>query len=168
MIGQFLYWLQESREKVFIVATANDVSSLPPELLRKGRFDELFFVDLPEAEDRAEIIRLYYQMYLETDVSPYLLEELVMLSEGFAGADIEAAIHEIASYKLLQGLNTAAVSDDVIKGEFRNLVPFSQTNPEDVAAIRAWGLERAVPAGRLRRTDVGEAGRGARRIITAN
>ena len=59
LIGQFLYWLQESTSKVFMVATSNDVTSLPPELLRKGRFDELFFVDLPDEQDRAEIMRLY-------------------------------------------------------------------------------------------------------------
>lgn len=59
MIGQFLFWLQESTEKVFVVATANDVTKLPPELLRKGRFDELFFVDLPEEQEREDIINLY-------------------------------------------------------------------------------------------------------------
>nr|WP_313777374.1 AAA family ATPase [Mycobacterium sp.] len=168
MIGQFLYWLQESRSKVFVVATANDVSSLPPELLRKGRFDELFFVDLPDSEDRAEIIRLYYQSYLETDVSPYLLDELVSLSEGFAGADIAAVIHDLASYKLRQGLGAGPIPDDLVKDEFRNLMPFSRTNPEDVAAIRAWGLERAVPAGRQRQVEEGDYGRGTRRIMTPN
>ncbi|MCF6389350.1 AAA family ATPase [Mycobacterium sp. MBM] len=168
MVGQFLYWLQESRAKVFIVATANDVASLPPELLRKGRFDELFFVDLPDAEDRAEIIRMYYQTYLKVDVSPYLLDELVTASDGFAGADIAAVVHEVASYATLQGLSGAAVPDDVVKDLFANLVPFSQTNPEEVAAIRAWGAERAVPAGRTRRSDTGGPVRAARRIMTIN
>ncbi|MBS1696412.1 MAG: AAA family ATPase [Actinobacteria bacterium] len=167
LIGQFLYWLQESRSKVFIVATANDVTSLPPELLRKGRFDELFFVDLPDAEDRAEIIRLYFQTYLQSDASPYMIEELVALSEGFAGADIASVIHEVASYRLLEGVEAGAIPDEVIKDQFRNLVPFSQTNPEEVAAIRAWGLERAVPAGRSRHDYATENSRPTRRIMTA-
>lgn len=168
MIGHFLYWLQESRSKVFVVATANDIGSLPPELLRKGRFDEVFFVDLPDPDDRAEIIRMYFQSYLDTDVSPYLLEELVTLSDGFAGADIAAVIHELASYRLLQGLGTAPVPDDVIKDDFSRLVPFSQTNPEEVAAIRAWGQERAVPAGRAYPIASGGPVRAVRRIMTPN
>jgi SpoVK/Ycf46/Vps4 family AAA+-type ATPase len=64
MVGQFLFWLHESTAKVFIVATANDVSKLPPELLRKGRFDELFFVDLPGEEERKDIFQLYIQRNL--------------------------------------------------------------------------------------------------------
>ena len=70
LIGQFLFWLQESTAKVFVVATANDVPSLPPELLRKGRFDEMFFVDLPDAKDREEIIRMYVTRYLEPSSRP--------------------------------------------------------------------------------------------------
>lgn len=168
LVGQFLYWLQESQSKVFIVATANEVSALPPELLRKGRFDELFFVDLPDAEDRAEIIRMYFRTYLESDVSPYLLDELVALSEGFAGADIAAVIHEVASHRLLDGARAGAIPDEFIKDEFRNLVPFSRTNPEEVAAIRAWGLERAVPAGRVKQDPFAATARPARRIVTSH
>lgn len=165
LVGQFLFWLQESRAKVFVVATANDVASLPPELLRKGRFDELFFVDLPDAEDRAEIIRMYYRTYVKTDVSPYLLEELVELSDGFAGSDLTAAIQEVANYRVLKRIDPSAVPDEVVKDQFRSTMPFSRTNPEDVAAIRQWGLERAVPAGRDR-VDVHGAGRSGRRIVT--
>lgn len=166
LVGQFLYWLQESRAKVFVVATANDVSSLPPELLRKGRFDEIFFVDLPDAEDRAEIIRIHYRTYVESDVSPYLLDELVRLSEGFAGSDLAAVVQEIASYRVLQGIDSAAIPEDYVKGRFRDLMPFSQTNPEEVEAIRAWGHERAVPAGRARTESFDDGLRTGRRIVT--
>lgn len=166
LIGQFLYWLQESRAKVFVVATANDVTSLPPELLRKGRFDELFFVDLPDDDDRAEIIRMYYTMYLEADPSPYLLDELVKLSEGFAGSDLAAVVHDLAAYRTLRGISTADIPEDLVRERFRDLVPFSQTNPEEVAAIRAWGLERAVPAGKAHRSTPTNAG-GGRRIMTS-
>ena len=65
MVGQFLFWLQECKKQVFVVATANDVSMLPSELLRRGRFDELFFVDLPTEEERREIISLYMSKYLD-------------------------------------------------------------------------------------------------------
>lgn len=146
LIGQFLFWLQESRSKVFIVATANDVTSLPPELLRKGRFDEMFFVDLPDANDREEIIRMYFNRYLKYDAPPHLTDELVSLSEGFSGSDIDAAVHDIASAMFVNG-EVPRPSDSDIKAYFRNVVPYSQTNPEDVAGIRTWGAGRCLPAG---------------------
>lgn len=146
LIGQFLFWLQESTSKVFLVATANDVSTLPPELLRKGRFDEMFFVDLPDAEDRAEILAMYFQRYLDHDVPPHQLDELVTLSEGFSGSDIDAVVHDIASQQLTRGA-VGVPSEDEVVAHFRNVVPFSHTNSEDVALIRAWGLNRCVPAG---------------------
>ena len=103
LIGQFLFWLQESTSKVFLVATANEVTSLPPELLRKGRFDEIFFVDLPDEDDRREIIELYFRKYLEMDPSPLLVDELVEISEGFAGFNvISYAVHGVGNnYTLL-------------------------------------------------------------------
>lgn len=167
LIGQFLYWLQESTSKVFMVATANDVGSLPPELLRKGRFDELFFVDLPDEDDRSEIVRLYFDKYLQMDPSPYLLDELVRLSEGFAGADLESVVHDIAAEMFLQN-GGALPSDEYVREMFSNVVPFSQTNPEEVAAIRAWGKDRAVPAGRPTADSRRSVGGTARRIVITN
>lgn len=146
LIGQFLFWLQESTAKVFMVATANDVASLPPELLRKGRFDEMFFVDLPDAADRAEMIRLYFAYYLQYDISPLLEEELVTLADGFSGSDIDAVIHEIAAQQHLRRSDSPP-SENEIRAQFRSVVPYSQTNSEDVALIRAWGSTRCVPAG---------------------
>lgn len=145
LISQFLYWLQESTNKVFTVATANDVQRLPPELLRKGRFDEIFFVDLPDDEERAEIIRLYFRLYVEQEPSPFLVDELVKSSEGFAGADLAATIQDIAWDRRDRNDN-GPVDDSLVIQAFENVVPFSRTNPEDVAAIRQWGLERAIPA----------------------
>ncbi len=167
LIGQFLFWLQESRAKVFLVATANEVTSLPPELLRKGRFDELFFVDLPDEDDRREILELYFRKYLNTDPSPFLLSELVELSAGFAGSDLDATVHEIATSAYLGGGVTP--TEDQIKQVFANVVPFSRTNPEEVELIRAWGRDRAVPAGRPHAETQSE-GRGAvsRRVVVLN
>lgn len=146
MIGQFLFWLQESTSKVFIVATANEVASLPPELLRKGRFDEMFFVDLPDRNDREEILRLCFRRYLKYDVPPDLVADLVVLTDGFSGADIDGAVHELASSRFASG-GVGTPVDSEVKAYIGNIVPFSQTNPEDVAAIRSWGLGRCIPAG---------------------
>jgi ATP-dependent 26S proteasome regulatory subunit len=165
LIGQFLYWLQESTSKVFMVATSNDVSSLPPELLRKGRFDELFFVDLPDELDRAEIINLYFQKYLHRLPEPALLDDLVALSSGFAGSDLEWAVHQIASAAFLS--KQPLPTDDFVKEKFAAVMPFSRTNPEEVNAIRAWGKERAVPAGRTVHSDGHPAG-GSRRVVISN
>ena len=167
LIGQFLFWLQESRSKVFMVATANDVSSLPPELLRKGRFDEIFFVDLPDEDERRDILTLYFRKYLSYDPSPYLLADLVAITEGFAGSDLDAAVHEIATAAFLN--RTGVPSDDYIKDVIGNVMPFSRTNPEEVESIRAWGRERAMPAGRPWSPGPTDSGHGpGRRIVVLN
>ncbi|AQU89273.1 ATPase (plasmid) [Komagataeibacter nataicola] len=144
MIGQFLFWLQESQARVFVVATANDVSKLPPELLRRGRFDELFFVDLPGSDERREIISLYVERGKLQPLDAGLLEELVELSEGFAGADLEAAVREVVEEAFLNG--DAGITPNLYRSSFQNIVPLSRTSPEQIEAIRAWGRERAVPA----------------------
>lgn len=144
LVGHFLYWLQEGRARVFVVSTANDVSRLPPELLRRGRFDELFFVDLPNPSERKQIVSLYARRYLHRDVSSSLLSDLVELTDGFAGADLDAAVAEIAKEAILKG--EAAIDDSYWLTVFGNIVPLSKTNPEAVEAIRIWGRERAVPA----------------------
>ena len=144
LVGQFLYWLQEARSRVFVVATANDVSRLPPELLRRGRFDELFFVDLPTPDERKEIISIYVQRGLKRDIPVSLMNELVELSDGFAGSDLESAVREVVKEAYLKG--DGAVNDQLFTMSFQNLVPLSKTSPEQIEAIRAWGRERAVPA----------------------
>ncbi|MBP0639122.1 AAA family ATPase [Cupriavidus sp. AcVe19-6a] len=144
LVGQFLYWLQEARSRVFVVATANDVSRLPPELLRRGRFDELFFVDLPSPEERREIIGIYVQRGLKRGIDANLMNELVEFSEGFAGSDLESAVREVVKEAYLNG--DAAVSDELFRRSFQNVVPLSKTSPEQIESIRAWGRERAVPA----------------------
>lgn len=144
LVGHFLFWLQESRARVFVVATANDVRRLPPELLRRGRFDELFFVDLPTPEERAEIIAIYARRNLQAPLAAVLVEELVQMSDGFAGADIEAAMREVAKEAIRSG--DANLTDEVFRRSFVNVVPLSKTSPEQIEDIRAWGRERAVPA----------------------
>jgi ATP-dependent 26S proteasome regulatory subunit len=144
LVGHFLYWLQEGRARVFVVATANDIAKLPPELFRRGRFDELFFVDLPNHDERQEIIALYARRYMHRELPPAMLAELVDLSDGFAGSDLDAAVAEVAKEAILKG--DAAITDAHWSTVFSNVVPLSKTNPEAIDAIRAWGRERAVPA----------------------
>jgi len=136
--------LQESRARVFVVATANDVSRLPPELLRRGRFDELFFVDLPTPEERREIIAIYIKSGLKREFETSLMDELVQLSEGFAGADLQSAVREVVKEAFRNG--DASVTPELFRRSFQNLVPLSKTNPEKIEEIRAWGRDRAVPA----------------------
>lgn len=144
MVGQFLFWLQECKKQVFVVATANDVSLLPSELLRRGRFDELFFVDLPTTAERKEIIALYSKKYLKLEMSESLTDKVVEISDGFTGADLESSIRDIA-YRVLAADNFT-LNDESIITAFNNVVPLSQTAPEKIEAIRNWGKERAVPA----------------------
>lgn len=146
MVGQFLFWLQECRKAVFVVATANDVSQLPSELLRRGRFDELFFVDLPTEEEREDILGLYFQRYLQVDIhtNETFARQLVELTEGFTGADLESAVRELAYRKVADPDHDLTRSE--ILSSFQNVVPLSQTSPEKINQIRSWGKERAVPA----------------------
>jgi len=144
LVGQFLYWLQESLARVFVVATANDVSKLPPELLRRGRFDELFFVDLPTPAERREIIGIYTQRGLRQEVPAAQLDEMVELSDGFAGSDLESAVREVVKEAYLRG--DEVVTAELFRRSFTNVVPLSKTAPEQIESIRAWGRERAVPA----------------------
>lgn len=144
MVGQFLFWLQECRKFVFVVATANDISKLPSELLRRGRFDEIFFVDLPTQEERKAILALHYAHYVGEDISDYLLNKLASASEGFTGADLESAMREVGYYQLIH--NGAFMSEDDIIQMVNNIIPLSRTSPEKIEEIRAWGRERAVPA----------------------
>lgn len=144
MVGQFLFWMQECKKQVFVVATANDVSMLPSELLRRGRFDELFFVDLPTSDERRDILSLYMRKYLNLDFSGELADKIIELSDGFTGADLESTVRDLA-YRSIANPSFVLNTENLITA-FNNVVPLSQTSPEKIEAIREWGKERAVPA----------------------
>lgn len=144
MVGQFLFWLQECKKQVFVVATANDVSMLPSELLRRGRFDELFFIDLPTADERRDILSMYMRKYLDLEFTGPLSEQVVALTDGFTGADLESTVRDL-TYRTLANEQFVLDADNVLTA-FTNVVPLSQTSPEKIEAIRDWGKERAVPA----------------------
>lgn len=142
MLGTFLRWMQDRDEGVFIVATANQVTQLPPELLRKGRFDEIFFVDLPAMSERADIVALHLSRR-GRDPSNFDVAGLAGATEGFSGAEIEAAI--VAALYRAYAAGREVTTEDVL-AEVRTTSPLSVTRAEDVAAIRAWAQGRAVPA----------------------
>lgn len=141
IFGTFLTWMQEKKETVFVFATANDISELPPELLRKGRFDEIFFVDLPSAQVRGHIFALHLARR-QKDPSLFDLDTLSGASDGFSGAEIEQVV--------VSGLYTALAEDlplstEILLRELAETQPLSVTMREKVAALRAWAAERAVP-----------------------
>lgn len=143
MIGQFLFWLQECQKEVFVVATANDVESLPAELLRKGRFDEMFFVDLPNDDERKEIIEMYLNKYLGVSADETLIKELVTKSEGFASSDIESAIRDI-SYNIVA--DNIKLTRSYLIDYFDKCYSISKINPEKIDKIRQWGKGRTINA----------------------
>jgi len=142
ILGTLLTWMAERRQKVFVLATANDIEALPPELLRKGRFDEVFFVDLPKPEARARIFEIHLEKRGQ-DPASFDLPELARLSEGFSGAEIEQAL--ISALYAAHGqetvLETAHVAEEVKKTR-----PLSVLMAEKIAYLRAWAADRTVPA----------------------
>lgn len=143
LIGQFLFWLQECNKDVFVVATANNVNDLPPELLRKGRFDEMFFVDLPTRIERAEIITLYLNKYLEMNPSQEFINKLVDITNNYTGSDIESIIRDLA-YKAIAG--TLQITEDKIIEAFNNSVSMYKTNKDKVDKIKEWAKDRTINA----------------------
>jgi AAA+ superfamily predicted ATPase len=142
VLGTFLAWLQERRGDVFTVATANDVTRLPPEFLRKGRFDEVFFVDLPGQEARAAILRIHLKKRGQTPES-FDMPRLVAATDGFSGAEIEQAIVSA----LYTAFNDGGVlTTELVLAEIAATRPLSQVMAEKVAALRAWATGRTVSA----------------------
>lgn len=144
ILGQFLFWLQESKSRVFMAATANDITKLPSELFRKGRFSEIFFIDLPTAPERRLAIDLYAKKCLHINLRDEQLEELVELSDGFSFAEIEYAVKDAAQQMLIYGQKS--VNMQTIRDFFSKVVPISKRSEDVIDRIRAWGKERAVPA----------------------
>lgn len=142
LFGSFLTWLQEKSEEVFVVATANNLSQLPPELLRKGRFDEIFFVDLPNAQERAAIFTIHLTRHRQP-LEQFDLGTVVDASAGFSGAEIEQAI--IAG--LYQALyKNCTLNTEMLVTEIKNTVPLSISRQEDIDKLRAIARERFVSA----------------------
>jgi hypothetical protein len=142
LLGSFLTWMQEKSQEVFVVATANDLSQLPPELLRKGRFDEIFFVDLPDVQERGAIFRIHLKQRRQ---SPQNLDmpSLIAATEGFSGAEIEQAV--IAA--LYRALSLSKPLDSaLLLEEIKSVIPLSVSRREDLEYLRTFAKERFVSA----------------------
>ena len=142
ILGTLLRWMQERPEGIFVVATSNDVTALPPELLRKGRFDEIFFIDLPTPVERESVVRIQL-VRRGRDPNAFDVSGIAEACDGFSGAEIEAAIVGALYTAFAAG---AELTTAGILTEIEGTVPLSRTRAEDIAMIRAWAADRAVPA----------------------
>ena len=142
MFGTLLTWLQEHKAPVFTIATANNIDALPPELLRKGRFDEIFFVDLPTLEARAQILNIHLAKR-RRNPKQFDIASLATASGGYSGAEIEQAIISALydAFAAKEELKTAHILSSL-----QTSVPLSVTMAERVEALRAWAANRCVPA----------------------
>ncbi len=142
IFGFFLTWMQEKTPGLFVVATANRIDVLPAEIIRKGRFDQIFFLDLPERDERLEILKIHYS-HRGVDPASMKLEWAADRMEGWTGAEIEQAV--------VSSLIAARVANETLTDEhlwplLRQFVPLSKTMKEQVGAIRSWAFDRALRA----------------------
>jgi ATP-dependent 26S proteasome regulatory subunit len=144
VLALFLTWMQEKTAPVFVGATANEVEVLPPEILRKGRFDELFYMGLPLREERKQILSIHMRKR-KVDPARFDMDYLAKSTEGLNGAEIEqgviSAIFEAAS-------NKVELSEHILANALRNIVPLSRTMRERIQKIEAWARDRAMKASR--------------------
>ena len=142
MFGTLLSWMQDHRHPIFLIATANNIDQLPSELMRKGRFDEIFFVDLPGPEERKTIFAIHLRKRRREE-SQFDLERLVAASEGLTGAEIEQAV--VAG--MYAAFNQEAVcTTEHILNSIHSTQPLSVVMRERVEQLRAWARGRCVPA----------------------
>ena len=140
VLGTFLTWMAERKSRVFVVATANDIESLPPELVRKGRFDEIFFVDLPSMKIRASILAIHLTNR-GLSLGHFEIEALARATKGFSGAEIEQAVVSALYSAHASG---QAIGTKHIVAEIRQTKPLSIVMHERIAALRQWADGRTV------------------------
>lgn len=162
VFGTFVTWLQEKEKPVFVIATANEPKNLPPELWRKGRYDEVFFVDLPSAEEREDIYRIHLEKRGQniTRLNP---RELAQNSQGFTGAEIEQAVKDaiVTTFNklhsnrdskdvdaMIEELSSLNLSHEQLLSSIRNITPLSILKKEEIDELRRWSHQRARPASR--------------------
>ena len=158
-LGAVLQWLQDRAGNVFCVATANDVSALPPELLRKGRFDELFFVDLPTRAERCAILRAALRAHGRGDEAVYPVDvgAVADVSGEFTGAELAALVPDAMFAAFADGARAIVTADLV--AAVRGTVPLARTAAEKIARLRQWAQGRARPASASDRPAAGGGGR---------
>ncbi len=142
MFGTLLSWMQDNRSPIFMVATANNIDALPPELMRKGRFDEMFFVDLPDAAARRQILEIHLTRR-KRDPGNFALDRLAQATEGFSGAELEQLVVS-AMYSAFA--ENKELDDVFLETEMHATRPLSSLMRERIDALRAWSKNRCVPA----------------------
>jgi AAA+ superfamily predicted ATPase len=144
LLASFLSWMQDRKAPVFVAATCNNVTALPPELIRKGRFDELFFVDLPSATERKQIFSIQLARR-KRNPAEFDLDRVDTAADGYSGAEIDAAV-QTALYTAYSGKNQ--LTTQLLLDALAQTVPLSVTRAEEILALREWAKTRAVPASR--------------------
>ncbi|MBT5228940.1 MAG: AAA family ATPase [Methylococcales bacterium] len=142
VLGTLLTWMAERKANVFMVATANDITKLPPELLRKGRLDEIFFVDLPDSETREQIFNIHL-IKRKADPAMFDLSQLAQASEGFSGAEIEQAL---VSGQYAAQANKTTLNTQILLEEINLTQPLSVVMEEKITELRDWAASRTVQA----------------------
>ncbi|MBI5560439.1 MAG: AAA family ATPase [Deltaproteobacteria bacterium] len=160
VFGTFITWLQEKEKPVFVIATANEPKNLPPELWRKGRYDEVFFVDLPSSEEREEIFRIHLEKRMQ-EPGRFNVTELTQNSQGYTGAEIEQAVKDavVTTFnelhkgkeakemdEIVDRLSSLNLSQEVMVHSLRRITPLSVLKKEEIEALRLWSQQRARPA----------------------
>lgn len=142
LMGTFLIWLQERKKKIFIVATVNRVKMLPPELMRAGRWDKAFFIDLPSMAERRTIFEIHLSRHVD-DLTPFNLDQLVLMSEGYTGAEIEQAVIDALYISVAQD---KPVNNDILLTAVERITPTSETRKDDINQIRTLRDQGFYPA----------------------
>jgi ATP-dependent 26S proteasome regulatory subunit len=142
LLGSFLSWMQDRKSPVFVAATCNNVTVLPPELIRKGRFDELFFVDLPNQAERKQVFSIQLARR-KRNPADFDLEQIAAAAKGYSGAEIDAAVQG-ALYAAYSGKKP--LTSQLLIDALAQTVPLSTTRSEEITALREWARTRAVPA----------------------
>jgi len=141
LLGTLLTWMAEKSTSVFIVATANQIDALPPELIRKGRLDEIFFVDLPNTQNRSQILKIHFDKR-EINYSDIDFDQVAEASHGFSGSEIEQAV--VSAIYTCHGTD-AQINTEIMLQEIKNTRPLSVVMAEQIQDLRDWASERTVP-----------------------
>jgi AAA+ superfamily predicted ATPase len=147
LLASFLSWMQDRKAPVFVAATCNNVTVLPPELIRKGRFDELFFVDLPNQAERKQIFSIQLGKR-KRDPRNFDLDRLAQAARGYSGAEIGAAVQSAmyAAYSEAKAVKRQDLDTQSLLDALKSTVPLSTTRAEEIETLRHWARDRAVPA----------------------
>ena len=156
LFGAFLTWLQENKSTVFVVATANDITKMPPELLRKGRFDDIFYIDLPGLEEREKIFRIHIAKRRLKDLDKIDLRKLALKADGFSGAGIEGVVSESVENAFAE--DKEHLTTDDIENVIHNTHPLKEIMKEPIERMQKLYQERS--SATPRRTNEGRRGYG--------